>query len=784
MKENKSDILSRYERARIFEQEALTKTMALNATIFPKWIDGYDCFIYARETKTGKEYRLVDADERTEIEAFDHMAFSRALSKASGKKVDVSFLSVNNLRLSFKKNLIKFEAYGMSWCFCLISQRCKKISKNPPHWLLSPDGKKAVYTRDYNLWLKDLDSGEEYALTKDGERHNAYASLPEKVDLVSEFSPPVAYFQSPQMLWSPDSKQLFTMQTDERQVLSLPVTEYVTQGQDIRPRSWQPHYALPGDESIVGFRMIVIDVEAKLVVDTKYPMVLDTGVMPGLFMRKRSWWSKDCKTVYFVDMSRYEKEARIVACDAKTGDTKIIFKESSNTYIDLNLSNEEICTFLPLPDTSEILWFSERSSWAHIYLYDLVTGQLLRQVTQGEWLVREILGFDAIRRELYFQAAGRADSRDPYYREICRVNVDSGVICSVASSDHDYIVHKLDSSTLYFCGSYGRDVVGVSGLAPSCNYFVTTRSRIDENSISELRDRDGNIVMELTISDTTNLPSGWQWPEPVKLLAADGETHVYGAIFRPTDFNPDKLYPVIDYTIGLPFVSFVPKNAFFTSVINAAAYLSAAAWAELGFIVVIIDGRGTTFRDKKFHDSSYGQVHTASNLEDHVCGIKQLAARYSYMDINRVGISGPGGCISPVYGLAAFPEFYKVGVACSIYDIRLAAGFESYCGPQMVGHQKQVLPEHLAHNLQGHLLLIHGALDNFFQLAGMFGLVESLIQANKCFDMLVLPRGGHMLCDGYSLCRAWDYMVEHLQGNQPPVGFRLKTASQYASEQN
>ena len=308
-----SDMISRYERARVFEQEALTKNMALNATIFPKWIEGHDCFVYERETMTGKDYRLVDADDGTEKEAFNHLALSQALSEASGKDVEANNLPIDNVSLSITKNQINFEAFNKSWSYSLISQSCEKLSNHPPHWLLSPDRKKAAFTRDYNLWLKDLETGAEYALTRDGEVHNAYASLPEKNDLVSEFSPPVTYFQAPQMLWSPDSKQLFTMQTDERHVLTFPVTEYVPQGQDIRPRSWQPHYPLPGDENTVSFRMLVINIEARIAVEAKYPKVLDTGVIPGPFMRKRTWWSKDSKTVYFVDMSRYEKEARIVA---------------------------------------------------------------------------------------------------------------------------------------------------------------------------------------------------------------------------------------------------------------------------------------------------------------------------------------------------------------------------------------------------------------------------------------------------------------------------------------
>ena len=773
-------IKRRYDRAREFEQASLTNKMVLNASLYPKWIGKSDRFIYELETEGGKVYRVVDALVASENAAFNHQQLAEALSKVTGQYADEKNLPIAQVNIDPESACVDFDAFGKRWRFHPRDNICKELAVNPAHWVISPDGKKAVFIRKYNIWIQDLRNNEEYALTSDGECHYSYGLIPERADLVSGFAKPLPYPLTPQGIWSPDSKKFFTFQTDERRVLPLPINNYIPQGESIRPQSWQPRYALPGDQHIVEYRMLVLDIENRQSINVGYPKVLDTGVIPGPFMRNRAWWSSDSKIAYFVDMSRYEKQARVVALDTQINITNILFKESSETFIDLNLMNEEPCTFFPLPESKELIWFSERTGWAHLYLYDLTTGKLKHPITEGQWLVREVVGFDINRRELYFQAAGRVADRDPYYREVCRVNIDTGKIHILASSDHDYIIHKPGTLTPFFAGVFGRDTTGVSGLAPSGKFFVTTRSRVDQVSVSELRNREGKVVMELAVTDIANLPVAWQWPEPVKLLAADNKTDIYGVVFRPTDFDSDKQYPVIDYALGLSIVTFVPKNSFFTSVINAAGYLSAAAWAELGFVVVIIDGRGTPYRNKIFHDESYGQLHTASNLEDHIAGIKQLAERYPFMDLDRVGITGPGGCNVPVYGLLAYPDFYKVGVACSVYDIRLASGFESYCGLPEKSWDEQFLPENMACNLEGKLLVIHGVLDNFFQVAGFFRWVDGLIRENKDIDVLLLPRGGHMFCEGYSLRLAWDYMVRHLQGTNPPIDFMLDSATEFA----
>lgn len=775
-----NEVLSRYEQARRFEQESFTNALVLNSCLYPKWVGNRDCFIYQRETADGKEYRFVDAQSAENRLAFDHNVLGKSLGLASGHECNANDLPISEIEVSDYPDYFSFNAFDKAWRFCLDTGECEWLDMNPSHWLVSPDGMKAVFVRDYNLWLINLDSGDERALTYDGERHYAYSVVPERTDILLGHGTAIMDATPlPQALWSPDSKKVFTMQTDERLMRTLALNVYVPSDGTVRPKCVQSRYAAPGDEHVAEFRMLVIDIGTNISTEAAYPRVLDVGFL-GPFQRNRVWWSTKSDKAYFVDMARGEKRARVVEFNATSGESRILLEESSTTYIDLSVTGEDQCTFMPLPASQELIWWSERSGWAHIYLYDLETGDLKRSLTQGDWLVREIIGFDPVRRDVFVQIAGRDSERDPYYREVCRVNLDSGDMVSLASGNHDYIVHKKDSVYLLVLKYPGHDNGGAHGVSPSGNYFVTTRSRVDEVPVTELRDRNGCIVSVLETADVSALPEGWQWPERVKLKAADGTTDIYGVVFRPTYFDSSEHYPIIDYVACQPMVAIAPRGAFTSDGESALTYLTAAAWAELGFIVVIIDGRGTAYRDKAFHHHSYGRMHLASDLEDHIQGIQQLADRYSYMDTERVGITGLGGCNGPAHGMLAYPDFYKVGTAISLYDVRLASVLEVYQGTPQEGEYMDAVPGQLAGNLRGRLLLIHGMMDNYFHPAGTFQLIDALVQENKCFDMLMLPKGGHMWRQGYPLCRAWDYMVRNLQGNEPPEGFKLMAGMEFA----
>lgn len=294
-----------------------------------------------------------------------------------------------------------------------------------------------------------------------------------------------------------------------------------------------------------------------------------------------------------------------------------------------------------------------------------------------------------------------------------------------------------------------------------------------------LMDRNGNTIMELETANISALPNGWQWPEPVKLLAADGHTDLYGLVFRPTDFSPDQQYPVLNYIVSAPWLSVVPKGSFHNCRGYANRhYFYGAALAELGFIVVLIDSRGTPLRSKAFQDESYGWIPAAANQDDHSSALQQLAARYPYMNMNKVGVFTPNGYRSGLHNFLERQDIYSVCVVINLMDNRLISGAiegDKYEGCEGPAADRRY-PEQLVENLQGKLLLMHptsSMVSVFYPPAATFRVIEALQKANKDFDMLVVPS----LCTGYLMRRAWDYLVEHLQDREPPTAFELGEVS-------
>jgi len=418
----------------------------------------------------------------------------------------------------------------------------------------------------------------------------------------------------------------------------------------------------------------------------------------------------------------------------------------------------------PLPGGKEVVWYSERSGWAHLYLYDLETGILKNAITQGDWLVRNILHIDIERRELIIQTAGRVAGRNPYYRDICRVNIDSGSLTPLLSTDHEYVV----------CDHQARLTTGHKGVSPSGQFIVTTVSRVDERPASLLLDREGHSVLELEEADVSNLPAGWQWPEPVKLTAADGETDIYGVVFRPTDFSAERSYPILDFS---SMGEYMPMGSFGNDLGGGMYYLTPATYAELGFIVVAVLGRGTGLRSKAFQTDKDTPHFNGSHQDDCIAGIQQLAKIYPYMDVNRVGLGGYRSPASTLTGMLLYPDFYKVGISSNTFaDLRICGEFfgENASGGQYEAERFQELHalENYAKNLKGKLLLTHAMLDNAAPVAVTFRMVEALQKANKDFDMLLMPNGMHGT-HLYITRRSWDYFVEHLLGVKPPKEFSL-----------
>ena len=767
---------TRYQQAQAVLQSAFTKKAAFNTTLYPHWIGDSDYFWYARDlSENQEEYRLVNAATADNTLAFDHQALATSLASQSNQPVDPSALPITDIELSLSPLTVRFVAFDQVWQFDAKTQSCQALDTHPKDWVCSPDGNKAVFSRGHNLWLHDIASGEETPLTHDGEAHYVYGGTA------------TAYGRQEavtlEVCWSPDSKRLLTVIKDNRDVKVGPaLVAHVPQGDDVRPTLVDPdrRVAYAGDEHIEGYRVLSIELDSGQHTHADYALCpVFTPPYVGFFTGARGWWSADNQRAYFIDLERGDRTARLIEFDTHSGKTRTLIEETACLNQDPDQATR--FTFIPrthlhamltpLPESNEVIWYSERSGWAHLYLYDLETGELKNTITSGEWLVRHVLQVDAERRELTIQTAGREAERNPYYCDIARVNIDTGEMTTVVSSDHEYLV----------CDPKSRANMGRNqsiGVSPSANYIVTTRSRVDQAPVSVLLDRQGDPVLTLETANTTGLPDNWQWPEPVMLKAADGETDIYAVVFRPTHFSPDISYPVIDCSWG----SFLPPVGSFTNNMTGNRFFfEAAALAELGFITVMLTqrGMGEGMRSKAFtHDKEYWNC-ISPNQADCVAGIQQLAQRYPYMDLNRVGTGPFPSTNSAVAGMLRFPDFYKVGVACNAYsDNRVAAEFYAVAHSTNVPAVGEAAGDHpfhaLANNLQGKLLLIHGMMNPCTPVAATFGLVEALHLANKDFDLLLLPNLGHST-NGYTIRRSWNYFVEHLLGEVPPKDFALKT---------
>ena len=769
MIDNIRRIDARYHRANTLLQGMYTNKLVQNDILFPHWIAQSNCFWYERVLKNGKHYRLVDADTASNESAFDHQSLALALGEAIGRDIQAEALPIDNVEIKLSPLRVLFSAFEKRWLFEADTAVCRQVDTLPKHWLISPDGKQALFMRDFNLWVHDLASGEEQALTEDGEDDLVYAIEGEGYGALSD-----PWGRRAQAAWSPDSRRIFTLLRDTRQVKTLPVVQHVPLDGSIRPKVVHYKIANPGDEHTPEYHFLAIEVASGSIQKALYPGIPALNNGWGYFNLGMSWWAMDSRRAYFVDQARDYKTIKVVECDTDTGGTRVLFAETSKTNLSLAPSVCDEPVFLPLPESGELIWWSERTGWGHLYLYSLETGTLKHAITQGNWLVREVLQFDAERRELFVQTGGRVAKRDPYYKDLCTIQIDSGELTPLVCSDHEHFVASKQSLNVREAKSLGLDVETSAGISPNGDFMVVTRSRADEVPVSLLFDRQGKELLKIETADVSNLLDTWHWPEPVKLQAADGETDIYGLVYRPSDFSQDQSYPVLVCGYHCEAHPIVPKGSFSNGPFAFGAfYFHALALAELGFVVIQLDCRGTPLRDKAFMDDSYGWARITSNLEDEITGIRQLAARYPYLDLDRVGIICPLAGPGTVGALLKHPEFYKVGVTGEHYDDRLTPSMigDKFDGALEANGMHQ-FPEHLVDNLKGKLLLMSGMLDPGNPVACTFRLVDALQRANKDFDMLLLPQGHHC-ANNYQLRRAWDYLVKHLLGIEPPKEYNL-----------
>ena len=731
-----------YARAERFLGEH-TSPLVYGTAVRPRWMDD-GRFWYSNRTPGGTEYVVVDPGLRDKGRAFDHDRMAGALSAATGRAIAALELPITEL--TFRAGAVLVEVEGESFFDCDLSDyTCERAQpdREPARAgeVVSPDGRSVAFIRDYNLWTRDRDDGRETQLTTDGVEDFGYAT--NNAGWVRR--------DRPVLKWSPDSRKIATFQHDARGVGMM----YLTTTRVGHPELDAWRYPMPEDSVIFRIHRVVLDldrpagdhvVRLQMEPDQHRSTCSDHVECGGTLGDLE--WSADASHFVFVSTSRDHKVERVRVADATTGEVRDVFEEIEDTFY------ESQSGWRYLSSSDEILWFSQRDNWGNLFLYDATTGDLKHRVTEGDWNVLDLREVDEERRTVTFMGNER-EAGDPYFQYLYRVSLDGG--------DVDLLTPDSAHHTI--------------SISPDGDYFVDAYSTPVTPPVTVLRTRDGNAVMTLERGDISRLTAaGWQPPMPFSVKARDGETDLYGLLFRPLDFDPARKYPVVNYLYPGPQSGSVGSRSF------RASHRDLQSIAELGFVVIELDAMGTPGRSKAFHEAYYGNMGD-NGLPDQMTGIKQLAERFSWIDAETVGIFGhSGGGFAAAAGIMRYPDFYDVAVSqAGNHDNR---NYEDDWGEKWQGllvvnpdgsttydNQANHL---LAENLRGKLLLAHGTTDTNVPPSNTMLVVNALIEANKDFDLIMMPNRGHGFGnEPYMMRRRWDYFVRHLLGAEPPRGYEL-----------
>ena len=731
--------LADYERAAHLRDKI--QFLALNVVDRAGWIEKTSRFWYRKTIKGGYEFEVVDAESLVKKQAFDHQKLAASLSAAAGEKYSALNLPFQTLAFVDNEKALEFDAGDFKWRCQLVDYSCKNVGPAarrrggspfatppppPQEPKPSPDGKWAAFIKNFNVWVRTADKKAEFPLSWEGTEGDAYAWA--------------------SIVWSPDSKKIaaYRIRPGYRRLI-----QYVesSPSDQLQPKYYTYAYPKPGD---------ALDVcsPALFLVETKKQFLIDDALTPNPFygqgigpnprqMPDAVWW-KDSRAFTFEYNQRGHQVYRIIEVDAATGKARALVNEESKTFISYSYKKYRY----DVQDGKEIIWMSERDGWNHLYLYDGATGTVKNQITKGEWVVRGVDKVDEAGRQIWFRASGIEPGKDPYLIHYYRINFDgSGLIPLTEGDGHHTVVFSADMK-----------------------YYFDTWSRVDLPPVSELRlAADRKLLMEVEKADIQELlKAGWRAPEVFIAKGRDGKTDIWGIMIRPTNFNPARKYPVIEYIYAGPHDSFVPKSF--------SAFNQMQSVAELGFIVAQIDGMGTSNRSKAFHDVCWKSIGDAG-FPDRILWHKAVAAKYAFYDISRVGIyGGSAGGQNSTGGVLFHPEFYKVAVSfAGCHDNRMDKLWwnEAWMGWPLGPEYEASSNVANAYRLQGKLLLIVGELDTNVDPASTMQVVNALIKANKTFDLLVIPGGSHGAgrsseVPEYGDRKRNDFFVRNLLGVEPP----------------
>ncbi len=735
-----------YERALGLRKkyESLVDTLPEGA----HWIGKTNRFWYRRTVKGGHDFILVDAAAQTKGPAFDHAKLAASLSAAMNKTYGPLELPFGSIEFVDDDRAIQFAANAETWRCTLAAYACRKPAPGEPgaapggrgrgqgaggqfafggrggapdaeRVLKSPDGQLEAIVWNYNVAVRDA-AKKQTVLTTDGSEGDPY-----------EFA---------SLVWSPDSRKLAASRVRpgyRREV------HYVESSPDdqVQPKHSTRVYAKPGDV-LDQPRPVLIDVESKKAV------AIADALFPNPYDLSRAVWRKDGRAFTFEYNQRGHQVYRVIEVDAATGAPRAVISEEPKTFFNYRTANGSQADSgkkyrYDVADGKEVVWMSERDGWNHLYLYDGVTGNVKNQITKGAWAVRGVQKVDEEKRQIWFSAGGMDAGKDPYFVHYYRINFDGSGLTPLAPEDANH------------SAAYSDDM----------KYFADFYSRVDTAPVLALRRADdGGVVMELDRGDITALEqAGWKPPEVFVAKGRDGRTDIWGVLYRPSNFDPAKKYPVIESIYAGPQGSFVPKSF--------GAYNGMQSIAELGFVVVQIDGMGTSNRSKAFQDVAWKDLGDAG-LPDRILWHKALAAKYPWYDITRVGIYGTSaGGQSALGALLFHPEFYKVAASASgCHDNRMD---KIWWNEQWMGWP--IGPEYAASSnvdnaekLKGDLLLIMGEMDTNVDPASTLQVVNQLIKHEKNVDLLLIPGANHTSGGPYGDHKRYDFFVQHLLGVIPP----------------
>ncbi|RGZ54519.1 S9 family peptidase [Phocaeicola plebeius] len=721
-----------YNRAYALREKYNAKHV-LYAGVVPHWVDQTSAFWYVRQTEKGKEYVKVDAASKKRTALFDQQKMASALTEKAGREINAYNLPLQNCRLNISLDTLRFQLDGKFWAYSIKNNRLLDEGAIPSrgkerHWMevddekegspvTSPDGKWTAFIKNDNVYVREVATGKEKQLSQDGTLSNYYSS----------------YIQ-----WSPDSKSVVScrIRPVEKRYVYYVESSPADQAQ---PKLHKQEYAKPGDE--LRFKVPCI-----FEVESGRRLIPSTELFSHQYELSGPMWNADSKAITFEYNERGHKVYRVLEMSAVDGSVRTLIEEKEEKYVNYPRIYRNY-----LSDGKRIIWSSERDNYNHLYLYDRATGKPLNQITKGEWYVRGVQHVDEANEVIYFSANGMKKGEDPYLIHYYKINFDGSNLVELTPEEG---MHQCWYSSDY-------------------KYLVDVYSKVDQDPIAVLRDaKNGKIRMQLDKADISALlANGWKAPEVFSAKGRDGKTDMWGVIYRPSNFDPSKKYPVIEYIYSGPGDQYVPKtfssyNWWMTSL------------AELGFIVVQVDGMTTSFRSKEFEEVCYKNLKDAG-LPDHIAWIKAAAQKYPYMDIDRVGIFGCSAGGQESTGAVLFhPEFYKAAYsACGCHDNRmdkiwwneLWMGYpvdESYSACSNVDN---------AHLLSRPLMLVVGELDDNVDPASTMQVANALIKANKDFELVVIPGAHHTMGEDFGEHKRYDFFVRHLMGVTPPSWDKVKT---------